>query len=193
VRTAIRLVIVLVLGSAALVAAQTPSRAVTAPEIFDATAQAKTATAAVSGKFEVRLRRYTPDFDRQVVETALRQGGYQGFLASLPNVPEVGQLVLNGSEPYSIRYARETVDGGRRTIVLVTNKPVFFLGTSGSDPKSRAGYAVAVIEIQIDNMGRGTGRMAAAARVRPDGNGGVLLDDFAEEPIILTNLTRKPL
>ena len=34
--------------------------------------------------------------------------------------------------------------------------------------------------------------MAAAARVRPDGDGGVLLDDYAEEPIELTNVTRKP-
>ena len=34
--------------------------------------------------------------------------------------------------------------------------------------------------------------MAAAARVRPDGDGGVLLDDYAEELIELTNITRKP-
>jgi len=33
--------------------------------------------------------------------------------------------------------------------------------------------------------------MAAAARVRPDGDGGVLLDDYAEEPIAVTKLTRK--
>jgi len=34
--------------------------------------------------------------------------------------------------------------------------------------------------------------MAAAARVRPDGAGGVLLDDYAEQLIALTNVTRRP-
>jgi len=33
--------------------------------------------------------------------------------------------------------------------------------------------------------------MAAAARVRPDGDGGVLLDAYAEEPIAVTNVTRR--
>ena len=34
--------------------------------------------------------------------------------------------------------------------------------------------------------------MAAAARVRPDGDGGVLLDDYAEEPVAVINVTRRP-
>ena len=89
--------------------------------------------------------------------------------------------------------ARETVEAGGRTIVVVTDKPVFFIGgghTAGT--KSRAGYEVAVLQIQLDGKEQGSGTMAAAARVRPDGNGGVLLDDYAEELIALTKLTRKP-
>jgi hypothetical protein len=39
------------------------------------------------------------------------------------------------------------------------------------------------------DAGRGRGTIAAAARVRPDGDGGVLLDDYAEEPIGLINIT----
>jgi hypothetical protein len=49
-----------------------------------------------------------------------------------------------------------------------------------------------VIEIRIDGKGVGTGSMAAAARVRPDGDGGVLLDDFAEQLITITDIARKP-
>ena len=37
-----------------------------------ATAQAKNNTSAVSGALEVRLNRYTPDFDRKTVEAALK-------------------------------------------------------------------------------------------------------------------------
>jgi hypothetical protein len=193
VRTANILITTLFLSAPAWLGAQAPSATTGAPEVFSATAQAANATGAVSGALEVRVRRYTPEFDRTTLETALRQGGYQGFLTALPKAPEVGQLVLAGGQPYSIRYARERVTPAGRTIVLVTDKPVFFLGGGGATSKPRAGFAVAVIEIQVDGAGRGQGSMAAAARVRPDGNGGVLLDDYAETPIVLANLTRKPL
>jgi hypothetical protein len=93
------------------------------PEIFSATAEAKNAKGAVSGALEVRLNRYTPDFDRKTVEAALKEGGYPKFLLALRNAPEVGQLVLAGGEPFSIRYALK-VEAGGRTIVLVTDKPV---------------------------------------------------------------------
>ncbi len=191
-RTATILITVLLLGGPAWVGAQAGGATTGAPEVFSGTANAKNASGAVSGTLEVRLRRYTPDFDRTTVETALRQGGYPGFLTALRNAPEVGQLVLGGGEPYTIRYAREKVDAGGRTIVLVTDKPAFFLGGGRANAKPRAGYEVAVIKIQVDGTGQGSGTMAGAARVRPDGDGGVLLDDYAEEPIALTNITRKP-
>jgi hypothetical protein len=183
---------VLLLGAPVWVAAQATSLATGAPETFSATAQAKNASGGVSGTLEVRVKRYTPDFDRKTVEEALRLGGYPRFVTALRNAPEVGQLVLGGGQPYVIRYAREKVESGGRTIVVVTDKPVFFLGSSRADAKPREGYEVAVLEIRLDDKGPGRGTMAAAARVRPDGDGGVRLDNYAETPIELTNVTRKP-
>ncbi len=192
-RTVTGLIAVLLLGAPRRIVAQAVRPTTNTPEIFSATAQAKNATGAVSGALEVRLNRYTPEFDRKTVEAALKEGGYPRFLLALRNAPEVGQLVLGGGEPFAIRYAREKDEAGSRTIVLVTDKPVFFIGGGRSaGTKSRAGYEVAVLQIQLDGKGQGHGTMAAAARVRPDGDGGVLLDDYAEEPIALTALTRKP-
>ena len=191
-RTAKILTTVLLLGAPVWVGAQAARPTTSAPEVFSATAQAKNASGAMSGTLEVRISRYTPDFDRKTVEAALRQGGYPRFLTALRNAPEVGQLVLGGGQPYAIRYAREKVEAGGRTIVLVTDRPVFFIGGGRADAKPRAGYEVAVLQIQLDGTGHGRGTMAGAARVRPDGDGGVLLDDYAEEPIALTNVTRKP-
>jgi hypothetical protein len=182
--------IFVLLVSPAWVGAQAGRSAAGAPEAFSATATAKSGSGSISGTVDVRITRYTPDFDRKTVEEALRLGGYQKFLIALRNAPEVGQVVLSG-HTYTLRYAREKVDAGVRTLVLVTDQPVFFVGAGRTDAKPRAGFDVAVVEIQIDGTGRASGRMAAAARVRPDGNGGVLLDDYAEELIALTNITRK--
>ena len=189
-RTATILITALLLGVPIWVGAQAARP--NTPEIFSATAEAKNAKGAVSGALEVRLNRYTPDFDRKTVEAALKEGGYPRFLLALRNAPEGGQLVLGGGEPFSIRYAREKVEAGGRTIVLVTDTPVYFIGGArNASTKPRAGYEIAVLQIQLDGEGQGSGTMAAAARVRPDGDGGVLLDNYAEEPIALTKLTRK--
>ena len=133
--------------------------------MFTGTAQAKNATGAVSGTLEVRLRRVTPEFDRKAVETALKEGGYPRFLTAIRNAPEVGQLVLGGGAPFSIRYARERVDATGRRLVLVTDKPVYFVGGGRADANvaARKGFEVAVIEIRLDAQGR---------RHRLDGGGG---------------------
>ena len=143
-------------------------------------------------RLKLRVSRYTPDFDRTDRRDGARLGGYPRFLTALRNAPEVGQLVLAGGQPYAIRYAREKVEAGVRTIVVVTDKPVFFVGAGRADAKPRAGYEVAVVQIQLDGTGTGSGTMAGAARVRPDGDGGVLLDDYAEEPVRVINVTRRP-
>jgi hypothetical protein len=190
VTTAKILTIVLLLGGGSVLAQPADGQ----PEVFTGTAQVKNATGAISGTIVVRLRRVTPQFDKTAVETALKEGGYPRFVTAIRNAPEVGQLVLGGGAPFSIRYARERVDGTGRRLVLVTDKPVFFVGGGRADENlaARKGFEVAVIEIRIDGKGVGTGSMAAAARVRPDGDGGVLLDDFAEQLITLTNISRKP-
>lgn len=189
--TAKILTIVWLLGAGGSVLAQSADGQ---PETFTGTAQAKNAKGAVSGTIEVRLRRVTPQFDKTAVETALKEGGYPRFLTAIRNAPEVGQLVLGGGAPFSIRYARERVDATGRRLILVTDKAVYFVGGGRADENlaARKGFEVAVIEIRIDGKGVGAGSMAAAARVRPDGDGGVLLDDFAEQLITLTNIARKP-
>jgi len=192
VRAANILMIVLLLCAPARVAGQAARPTTGAPEVFNATATAKNAAGAISGALEVRVTRYTPDFDRKTVEEALRLGGYPRFVTALRSAPAVGQVMIGGNGPFSIRYAREKVEGGGRTIVAVTDRPVFFVGSGRANAKPRAGYEVAVIEIQFGGTGDGKGTMAAAARVRPDGEGGVLLDDYAETLIVLTNVTRKP-
>jgi hypothetical protein len=48
-----------------------------------------------------------------------------------------------------------------------------------------------VVQIAVDEVGMGMGTMAAAARVKADGQGGVVLEDYAEQPIKLTYVRRQ--
>ena len=170
-------------------AAQSPRNS-GAPETFGASVQAKVAPGAIAARIQIDIQRYTPDFDRTAVETALKQGGYPAFVTALRKAPEVGSVTV-GDQKFPIRWAREQKTAKGRTIVVVTDKPVFFVGGGSPDAKPRAGYEVAVIQLVVDEIGLGRGSMAAAARVKPGGETGVQIDDYAEQPITLVSVSRK--
>ena len=155
-----------------------------APETFSAGLQVKTASGAISATIQVRIKRYTPEFDRKMLEDALEHGGYASFVNALRKVPDVG-TVAAGDGQFTIRLARERRTDKGRTIVVVTDKPVFFVGGARPDAKPRAGYETALIQLEVDDAGNGTGIMAAAARVKPGGEAGVRIDNYAEEPLAL--------
>lgn len=163
-----------------------------APETFTATANATTSSgAAASAPIRIAITRYTPEAERAAVEMALKTGGFAGFVGALRKAPVVG-VVSAGERQWSIRWARQQTGPAGRTITLVTDQPIHFVGGGGTqDTKTRKGFDVALIQLKIDDAGRGDGTMAAAARVRPDGDGGVLVDDYAEKPITLTSVVRQ--
>ena len=172
-----------VLSAATTGIAQTSSKS-GAPEAFSASTEIKTASGPISATVQVRIRRYTPDFERKALEDALEHGGYASFVNALRRAPEVGS-VLAGDGEFTIRYAREHKTDKGRTIVVVTDKPVFFVGGARPNAKPRAGYESALIQLQLDGAGVGTGMMAPAARVKPGGEAGVRIDNYADEPLAL--------
>jgi hypothetical protein len=175
--------------SLAPAAAQTPA-ASAAPETFTATVQVKSASGPITASIQVHVERYTPDFDRKTMESALEHGGYANFINALRKAPAVGTVAL-GESQFTIRYAREQKTDKGRTLVFVTDKPVFFVGGGRADAKSRAGYESALIQLLVDGTGAGSGSMAAAARVKPGGETGVRIDNYTEEPLALLKVTRK--
>ena len=161
----------------------------TAPETFTSDLQGKSGNSAVVSKITIQIDRYTPEQDRKGISDALTTGGYPKFLEALRAAPVVGHLEIE-KQKFNLRFAREKATEKGRDITLVTESPVYFLGGGRSDAKPRAGYEIAVVTLSVDDYGLGTGRMAAAAKVKPDGSGGVILDDYAEEPIRLPVVTR---
>lgn len=187
-RTSTLIVLLAVATAAIPLAAQ---RKPTAPETFSANLQAKgDRGGAAAATVTIDIKRYTPDAEREAVEKALQTGGFPGFLEALRKAPEVG-TVNYGEKSWPIRWAREQAGDTYRTITLVTDKPIFFVGGGSAEAKDRAGYEVALIQMRIDDAGIGTGTMAAAARVKAGGDTGVLVDDYAENPIKLVTVFRK--
>src|SRR5262249_617946 len=135
-------------------------------------------------------QKYTPDKDREAVVQALKAGGEAAFVEAVRKAPIAGQIDI-GKQTFTIRWAREVKDDKGRTITLVTERPVYFLGAGLPRAKARAGYDVAGVQVKRDWAGVGEGTMAAAAKVKPGEPTGVQVDDYASEPIKLLSVTRK--
>jgi len=136
------------------------------------------------------VQKYTPDKEREAVLKALQTGGEAAFVEAVRKAPVAGQIDI-GKQTFTIRWAREVKDEKGRTITLVTERPVYFVGAGVPGAKARTGYDVAVVQLKMDSAGVGEGVMAAAAKVKPGEPTGVQVDDYGSEPIKLLSVTRK--
>jgi len=155
------------------------------PRDIAVNADYKTENVSTTAKLTVHLDQLMRESNHERLITALRQGGYPSFLPLFRRLPVVGYVELN-QRKVDLRYARsQPTDTGER-LILVTDGPLFFLAGGAPDAPSRGGYALSIIDLQLDAGGAGSGTMAAAARIKPDADGNVVVDDYAENPITLT-------
>jgi hypothetical protein len=164
-------------------------RAYTAPETFTSPLQARTATGASAATIRIQIERYSSAAELKSMTDGLTYGGYPGFVQALRKTPAVGHVEI-GDVKVALRWAREQSTPKGRAISLVTERPVYFIGGGKAEAKPRAGFELAVIQLSVDEFGLGSGTMAAAAKVKKDGESGVLIEDYAEEPIKLTFVSR---
>jgi len=152
------------------------------PLVLTLDASASVATAAVTSSVTIHVDRLMEENRRERVTDALTHSGYGNFLNALRMIPPIGTIEVQG-RTVSIRYAREQKEATGRRLVLIADRPLFFL--SADPAKTRAGYELTVVELRFDAQGGVTGTMAGAARVKPSPDGPVL-NDYAEAPVRLT-------
>lgn len=163
--------------------------AVEYPLTLTVNARAKGETTTVTSKLSIRVDRLLADAPYKRVTDALRFGGYPNFLNTLRALPVIGTITL-GTRKVDLRYAHESTEQAKPRLVLVADRPLFFLGSEPSKP--RAGYELTIVELLFDDKGGVTGRMAGAARVKPTGEGSVGLDDFADVEVELSTSAFRP-
>lgn len=171
-------------GSAA---AQSKKKKDAGAEVFRATAKVGTATAAGDAHVSIEIDSYTPERDLQAMEQALKSGGSTAFLEALRRAPVAGRFKA-GDKVFTIRWARARPAASGRVISLVMDTPVYFVGAGLPGAKPRTGFDVAVALLNMDSAGVGQGTLAAAAKVKPGGDSGVEVEDYASEPVKLVSV-----
>lgn len=179
----------LVLASALTAGVSAQSRKQTAPEVFNARASVGTAAGRGDAYVTIHVDLYSAKKDADKMESALKSGGSAAFVQALKGSPVAGRFEVGG-RTVSIRYAKEVASDKGRTITLVLDTPVYFIGGGVPGAKPREGFDVAIVQLQMDPSGVGEGKMAVAAKVK-QGPDGPDVEAYEGQPIKLVSVMRK--
>jgi hypothetical protein len=100
-------------------------------------------------------------------------------------LPPTGTVRIGGGQVTPTRFTLERVTSDGRLLTILTDQPLLFIGGSAPGAKPREGYDFAVIDIEVDAKGNGSGTIAPAAKLRMN-QGALVVDDYGVEVVRLT-------
>ena len=75
--------------------------------------------------------------------------------------------------------------GDGRLLTILTDQPLLFVGAGVPGAKPKEGYDFAVIDIEVDAKGNGSGTIAPAAKIKMN-QGAFVVEDYGAEVVRLT-------
>ena len=173
------------LMGAAAVFAQNAAR-----ESFTATAAVKGAGgAAATAPITLTVDRKMSQAEADKLLAAFKSGGAAALRKALNGVAPTGSVRVGGGKatPTRITVERPTEKG--RLLTIVTDEPVVFIGAGAPGAKPKEGYDFAIIDLEVDAKGGGSGTIAPAAKVTVK-DGAFVVEDYSGEVVRLTKVTR---
>jgi hypothetical protein len=160
-------------------------------ETFAATAAVKTAGAAsASAPVTIVVDRKMSQAEADKFLAAFKTGGAAALRKALEGVPPTGSVTVGTGSPTPTRLTLERVTDKGRLLTIVTDKPILFLGAGVPDAKAKEGYDFAIVDLEVDAKGNGSGTMAPAAKVTVQ-QGVFVVQDYASELVRLTGVSKK--
>lgn len=156
-------------------------------EVYSATAFAARGGAS-SLSITIYINDYTTDAEAHEMAQTLKTGGMDAVLKAMEKVkPEKGRIAVVGRTGNDVAIIRSRPAGkGKRRIILVTERPISFLeGYRGGSSKD---YKFGVIELLLDEKGKGSGRALPAAKIWFNKKGELEIEHLGMEPVRLAGV-----
>ena len=141
---------------------------------------------AATSMVQINVDRWSSPDERRNLESVLAESGPDALRAALHKTKPVGRIYTAGTVGYDLRFAYQVplATGGRR-IVVGTDRPLSFY-EAAYRPRS-ADYPFTVIEMRVDENGRGQGKLVVASKVMAMGET-IELEDYSITPVRLTQV-----
>jgi len=176
--------------SAALLLASVPLNGQGTVEVFTATAAVKTAAGgSATAPVTITIDRKMSQAEADKLVAAFKAGGAAALRKALTGVPPTGTIRLGSSNPTPTRVTIERTTGDGRLLTIVTDQALYFVGAGQPGAKPQAGFDFAVVDIEVNAKGIGTGNLAPAAKLKMNGDAFVV-EDYGAEAVRLTAVTK---
>jgi hypothetical protein len=138
---------------------------------------------AATSLVQVTVNRWSTPEEKSHLESVLAESGPDALLAALQKTEPVGRLYSPGHIGYDLRFAYQVplATGGRR-IIVGTDRPLSFYEASRR-PRS-VDYPFTVLEMRVDENGRGQGKLVVAGKVTSMGDT-IELENYTTTPVRL--------
>ncbi len=174
-----------VLSVAMLMTPASP-RGQAAAEVFTATAAVKgVGGAAASAPVTITIDRKMSQGEADSVVAAFKTGGAAALRKALAGTAPTGTVRIGAGSATPTRFTIERPTGGGRLLTILTDQPLLFLGAGLPGAKPKEGYDFAIIDIEVDAKGDGSGTLAPAAKIRMN-QGAFVVEDYGAEVVRLT-------
>jgi hypothetical protein len=118
---------------------------------------------------------------------AFKSGGAAGLRKALSGVAPTGSVKIGGGKATATRVTVERATDKGRLLTIVADEPILFLGAGVPGAKPKTGYDFAVIDLEVDAKGAGSGTIAPAAKVTVK-DGAFVVEDYGGEVVRLTKV-----
>ena len=163
-----------------------------AAEVFSATAAVKAASgAAATAPVTVTVDRKMSQAEADKLVAAFKAGGAAALRKALVGVKPTGNVKIGNGAATPTRFTLERATSGGRLLTILTDKPVLFVGASLPGAKPKEGYDFAVIDLEVDAKGNGSGTIAPAAKITMNKSGAFVVEDYGAELVRLTGVKKK--
>ena len=179
-----------VLSIAAVLLTAPAARTQAGAETFTGTATVKTAGGATaSAPITIVIDRKMSQSEADRFTGLFKTGGAAALRKALEGVPPTGSVTLGKGTPTPTRLRLERRTDKGRLLTMVADKPILALGAGLPDAKPTAEHDFAVVDIEVDNSGNGSGTFAPAAKITLN-QGAFVVSDYSSELIRLTGVKK---
>lgn len=182
-----QVVLVLILCATAAAPAAADEKPKSKKEVYSATVYAARGGAS-SLSLTIYIDDYTSDADMQQMVQTLKTGGQEAALKAMDKVkPMKGRVAVVGRTGNQVAIIRSRPAGnGKRRVILVSERPMsFFEARQGIRSKD---YMFGVIELLLDEKGKGSGSGLTAAKIWFNKKGELEIEHLGIEPVRLVNV-----
>jgi hypothetical protein len=137
----------------------------------------------------ITIDRWSTAGEREQLLTVLRERGRDGLLEMMQSVRRVGAIRIPGSLNYDFHFALRGEAPGGMAVTLIADRPVGF--TEAVEGPRTLDYRFMVIQVQLNSIGQGGGRLSMVTKVEVDAvTGEINLETWEDLFVTLRSLRR---